>query len=99
MYKNKPFIVWITILLISAISIDVALGLILASSFIFFTEQFAMTFVEHSLFKKGPINVSVWAVFSLTDYHKNHHDHPWKTSDTDPGRFLMPLCKFLRLAK
>jgi stearoyl-CoA desaturase (delta-9 desaturase) len=99
LYRNKTYIIWGTILTISLISIDVALGLIISSGLIFIIEQTSNSILEHDPIKKRPYNNYIWAWFSLADYHKNHHDHPWKTSDTDPGKFLKPLCKFLRLAK
>ena len=99
LYRNKTYIIWCTILAISLISIDVALGLIISSGLIFLIEQTSNSILEHDSIKKRPYNNYVWSWLSLADYHKNHHDHPWKNSDTDPGKFLKPLCKFLRLAK
>ena len=99
LHRNKTYIVWSTILAISLISIDIALGLIMASGLVFILEQVSNSIFEHDPIKKRPYNNYIWAWFSLADYHKNHHDHPFKGSDSDPGKFLKPLCIFLRLAK
>lgn len=99
LYEYKVYIIWATLLSVSLVSTDLALGLILASGMTFIAEQISMAFLEHNPIKKKPYNNYLWSWISLSDYHKNHHEQPWTTSNNDPGKFLKPVCKFLKLAE
>jgi stearoyl-CoA desaturase (delta-9 desaturase) len=90
-------IIYSTVLLLSIISYEVCLGLIVAMFFCFLIEMLSNAIFNHSKELKSAKNNKVYSWLSLSSYHKDHHDNPTSIQYDDPSLFLIKILKWMKV--
>jgi fatty-acid desaturase len=94
--KRQVWLIWTTILILSLISVQFTIGILLSMCLAFILEMASNTWFNHT--KTGVKNNAIYSWISLSSYHLDHHDFPNIIKLRDPANFLVSILKLLKIA-
>jgi len=97
--KYQILIIWITLIVLFLVSVNLVTGLIYAMIVSFLLEIFSNSYFNHSKKNKSAKDNFLYSVVSQSSLHKQHHNCPTDITETDPGRYLINICKYINVIK
>lgn len=95
--RHQVKIIWITLFVVSLISLEVLLGLTMGMCMSFIMEMLANSFLTHSTKTKTAYNNKFYSYISMTSLHLDHHTRPNAINKNDPGLPLLNLFSKLKI--